>query len=377
MDQIVHHILKELNKSFSSDLNGLVGIDSLIKQIIASLCTESPECFVVGIWGMGGIGKTTIAGEIFNKIAGEYEGHCFLANVREESKNKGRLFRMRDELFSKITEEQNLHICTPRIGHTFIKNRISSKKVLIVFDDLDDVDQFEQLIGGPLKFGPGSRIILTSKNKQVLKKYSDKLFEVGGLNCQDARHLFSLHAFKDTQPPYSFMELSARAINYAQGNPLALKVLGSYLFGRTREVWGSALDKFEKQPHEKVMNVLRTSYDALDDQEKNIFLDIACFFKGQNIDFIKRILDGCGFSADIGISALVDMCLLTISGNKIGMHDLLQHMAHFIVRQESVHTGKRSRLWDFNDVYEVLTRNLVRFYAKLSPLLALLETHVG
>ena len=374
MDQIVHHILKELNKSFSSDSKGLVGIDSLIEKIIASLCPQSPECFAVGIWGMGGIGKTTIAGEIFNKIGGEYDGHYFLANVREKNE---RLLKMRDELLSAITEEQNLHIHTPRIGHNFIKTRIGRKKVLIVFDDLDDVDQYEQLIGGPLEFGPGSRIILTSKNKQVLKKCSDSLFEVGGLNCQDARHLFSLHAFKDTQPPYSFMELSARAINYAQGNPLALKVLGSFLFDRTRELWGSALDKFEKQAHEKVMNVLRTSYDALDEETKNIFLDIACFFKGQNIDFIKRILYGCGFSADIGISVLVDMCLLTISGNKIGMHDLLQHMAHYIVRQESVQARNRSRLWDFKDVYEVLTRNEVRFYAKFSPFLALLETHVA
>ncbi|XP_073262703.1 disease resistance protein RPV1 [Populus alba] len=359
VDQIVHHILKKLNHASSSDLKGLVGMDSRMKQIEALLCTQLPEVCVAGIWGMGGIGKTTIAGEIFNKIAREYEGHFFLANVREESEKNGGLFRMRDELFSKITEEENLHIRTPRIGHPFIKDRICRKKVLIVFDDVNNVDQIEMLLGGCDLFGPGSRIILTSRDKQVLKKYSDKIFEVGGLNYHEALHLFSLHAFKDNQPPYNYMELSMRAINYAKGNPLALKVLGSFLFGRSRKEWGSALNKVEKLPQKGVHSVLRISFDALDSEEKSIFLDIACFFKGQNIDFIKRILDGCGFSADIGISVLVDKCLVTISGNKIGMHDLLQHMAHEIVSMESAKDpGKRSRLWHFDDVYEVLTRNL-------------------
>ncbi|XP_061944613.1 disease resistance-like protein DSC1 [Populus nigra] len=359
VDQIVHHILKKLTYASSSDLKGLVGMDSRMKQIEALLCTQLPEVCVVGIWGMGGTGKTTIAGEIFNKIAREYEGHYFLANVREESQKNGGLFRMRDELFSKITEEENLHIRTPRIGHPFIKDRICRKKVLIVFDDVNDVDQIEMLLGGCESFGPGSRIILTSRDKQVLKKYSDKIFEVGELKYQEALHLFSLHAFKDNQPPHNYIELSGRAINYAKGNPLALKVLGSFLFGRTTEKWGSALNKVEKLTRQKVHSVLRISYEALDSEEKNIFLDIACFFRGDRVDFVKRILDGCGFKTDTGFSVLIDRCLIKISDDKVEMHDLLQEMAHEVVRKESPdELGRQSRLWSSKDVYQVLTNNL-------------------
>ncbi|KAG6737785.1 hypothetical protein POTOM_059315 [Populus tomentosa] len=82
VEQIVLHILKKLNYASSSDLKGLVGMDSRMKQIEALLCTQLPEVCFVGIWGMGGTGKTTIAGEIFNKIAGEYEGQYFLANFK-------------------------------------------------------------------------------------------------------------------------------------------------------------------------------------------------------------------------------------------------------------------------------------------------------
>nr|XP_034887198.1 disease resistance protein RPV1-like [Populus alba]XP_034887199.1 disease resistance protein RPV1-like [Populus alba] len=357
VEQIVHHILKKLNYASSSDLKGLVGMDSRMKQIEALLCTQLPEVCFVGIWGMGGTGKTTIAGEIFNKIAREYEGHYFLANVRESEKNGG-LFRMRDELFSKITEEENLHIRTPRIGHPFIKDRICRKKILIVFDDVNDVDQIEMLLGG-CDFGPGSRIILTSRDKQVLKKYADKIFEVEGLNYREALHLFSLHAFKDNQPPYNYMELSMRAINYAKGNPLALKVLGSLLFGKTKKEWESELNKDEKLTRQKVHSVLRISYEALDSEEKSIFLDIACFFRGHRVDFVRRILDGCGFKTDIGFSVLIDRCLIKISDDKVEMHDLLQEMAHEVVRKESLNElGGQSRLWSPKDVYQVLTDNL-------------------
>nr|XP_034908299.1 disease resistance protein RPV1-like isoform X4 [Populus alba] len=358
VDQIVHHILKKLNYASSSDLKGLVGMDSRMKQIESLLCTQLPEVCFVGIWGMGGTGKTTIAGAIFNKIAREYEGHYFLANVREESEKNGGLFRMRDELFSKITEEENLHIRTPRIGHPLFKDRICRKKILIVFDDVNDVDQIEMLLGG-CDFGPGSRIILTSRDKQVLKKYADKIFEVEELNYREALHLFSLHAFKDNQLPKNYMDLSVRAINYAKGNPLALKVLGSFLCGRTTKEWESALNKDEKLTRQKVHSVLRISYEALDSEEKSIFLDIACFFRGHRVDFVKRILDGCGFKTEIGFSVLIDRCLIKISDDKVEMHDLLQEMAHEVVRKESLdELGRQSRLWNPKDAYQVLTNNL-------------------
>jgi uridine kinase len=40
---------------------------------------ESKKVCLIGIWGMGGIGKTTIAEEIFSQNYFEYEGWCFLA----------------------------------------------------------------------------------------------------------------------------------------------------------------------------------------------------------------------------------------------------------------------------------------------------------
>jgi hypothetical protein len=68
------------------------------------------------------------------------------------------------------------------------------------------------------------------------------------------------------------MELSKRVIGYAKGNPLALKVLGSYLRFKSEIEWYSALNKLKEVPNAEIHEVLRLSYDKLDNIDKNIFL---------------------------------------------------------------------------------------------------------
>ena len=94
-----------------------------------------------------------------------------------------------------------------------------------------------------------------------------------------------------------------------------------------------------------------------------IFLDIACFFKGRDVQSVSRILDGFGCEAESGINALVDRCFITISkNNKIYMHDLLAQMGMEIVDQECPNEpGRRSRLWRCNDINQVLKRNTVKY----------------
>lgn len=158
------------------------------------------------------------------------------------------------------------------------------------------------------------------------------------------------------------MDLSNKIIKYANGVPLPLKVLGCFLCGRRREDWDSAMNKLKRIPHVDIQKVLKVSYDGLDDEEQNIFLDIACFLKGKDRKLVTKFLEGCGFSAEVGISVLADKCLIIILENKILilMHDLLQEMGREIVWQESIKDpGKHSRLWHHEDIYNVLTKNAV------------------
>ena len=171
----------------------------------------------------------------------------------------------------------------------------------------------------------------------------------------------SWRAFKKPLPKENFMDLSKKFMRYAKGLPLALKVLGSLLFGKKMNEWKGALNKLKAEFDENIMNILQISFYGLMDTQKGLFLDIACFFKGEKKDCISDILESFGYHPNYNIGVLEDKSLITIDDNGIlCMHDLLQDMGQEIVRRESPsEPGGRSRLWIYDDVIHVLKNNSV------------------
>ncbi|XP_052197927.1 disease resistance protein RPV1-like [Diospyros lotus] len=310
---------------------------------------------------MGGLGKTTLAGAVFSQIFCRFDGGCcFVANVREESENCGGLVHLRDKLLCQILG-QKLNLGTSHIT-PFIKRRLQSKKVFIVLDDVNSLKQLETLVGGLDRFGPGSRVLITARDKQLLLKFvvPNNIYEVKPLDGHEALQLFCNYAFKVDPIPKDLMVYAQRATNYAKGNPLALKVLGSSLYRNSEQDWESALHKLNKISKPKIHNILRIGYDAPDRKDKNILLYIGYFFEEEYRDHVIEILNSCYFSVEAGLSVLIDKSLIEILASEIKMHDLLQEMCWEIVRQESLNKpGERSRLHVHEDVCRVLRTNTV------------------
>ncbi|XP_057990281.1 disease resistance protein RUN1 [Hevea brasiliensis] len=242
VEGIVNDVLKkfsDMSKGDDSyDLN-LIGIKLRVEEVERLLNEKQ----IVGIWGMGGIGKTTIAQEVLHRNKNKFDGHCFVENVRKT-------------MTKQSSNSNSLNYSTRR--------RLKSKKVLIVFDDVEDRNHLKDLAGECDLYGEGSRIIITSRNSLGLSE--EGIYEVEKL---------------------------------------------------------------------------------IDSQ-------------GENKDHVKRKLKAFGFYPESGIPRLIEKSLITISNNRVDMHDLLEQMGKDIVNEECKQPGGRSRLWYYEDIDHVLTTETVR-----------------
>ncbi|XP_072084986.1 TMV resistance protein N [Arachis hypogaea] len=359
LEAIIKHLIKRLNHEQKYISRGLIGIGKSIALLESELNPELGDVRALGIWGMGGLGKTTLAWEVFNSVNSQYEGSCFLGNVRESSAREG-IFSLKSKLYSELIGEPDLKIDSSNGLPPFLEKRLGRMKVIIVLDDVNDFRQLKILFGTREQFGPGSRIIVTSRDKQVLHTEVDFIYEVKPLQVDEALRLFNSIAFKHEHRDLEmeFHEQSKKVIEYAKGVPLVLEVLGHHVHGKGKEIWESLLEKLKNMPDKEVHNVMKLSYDDLDRHEKKIFLDIACFFKWLHVteDYIKLLLKDEINSVAFVLERLKDKALITVSERTIvSMHDIIQETAYEIVRQESIEDpGKRSRLWGSNDIYQVL-----------------------
>ncbi|XP_065622352.1 disease resistance protein RPV1 isoform X1 [Quercus suber] len=359
IEELVGKIFSDLNFIYSSVHKDLVGIKPRVDNMMNSyLQLGLNDVRYIGIWGMGGMGKTTLARVIYDRINCKFEGSCFIANIRGKS-GDSLLVPLQKQILSDILIESNIYIRNIQWGINVIKRRLCCKKVLIILDDVDHYEQLEALVGEQDWFGQGSRIIITTRNQHLLiqhKVSEAEIYEAKKLNNDEALQLFSMKAFKKDSPLEGYVELSQEMISYASGLPLALKVLGSFLFHRSIDGWKGAINRLKESPEREILDVLQISYDGLKEREKNIFLDIACFFNRNCEDYVVNILQTLYDQPIIDIDVLKEKSLITTSwGKKLQMHDLLQELGREIVRRESPENpSQRSRLWLGEDIFRVL-----------------------
>ncbi|XP_049388431.1 TMV resistance protein N-like [Solanum stenotomum] len=353
IDQIVDHISSKFCKSgFLSYLQDVVGINAHLEKLKSLLQIEINNVRIVGIRGIGGVGKTTIAKAIFDTLSHQFQAACFLADVKENAR-KNQLHSLQNTLLSELLRKKDNYVNNKYDGKCMIPNKLSSMKVLIVLDDIDHDDHLEYLAGDVDWFGNGSRVIVTTRNRKLIED-SDAIYEVHTLPDHEAMQLFNQHAFKKEVPDECFKKFSLEVVNQAKGLPLAIKVWGSMLHKKGVDKWEIIVDQIKKKSNSEIVEKLKISYDGLEPEEQKIFLDIACFFRGDDREEVMRIVESYESGAEFILDVLIDKSLVFIDYGAIEMHDLIEDMGKYIVKMQK----DSSRIWNVEDFKDVIMNNM-------------------
>ncbi|CAN1270438.1 Disease resistance protein L6 [Linum perenne] len=348
-----------LRSNYTLVTEELVGIDSHVQEVMRLLNLDIGDLKIVGIHGIGGMGKTTIAKAVYDSICTSFDRCCFLENIRELLLKNDGIMSLQNKFISSILRD-DVRVKDASEGVRMIRDRVCKyKKVLVVLDDVDDTFEFDQILGKLGHFSSESRFIITTRDKRVLELLQDyNLYEPKEMSYDHSLQLFSKHAFRMDYPPEDHATLCDDFVKVAAGLPLALKVIGSLLFCRDKQFWEEKLLEMKHQPatSNKVQQRLKISYNELADNEKQIFLDIACFFIGEDRESPFRMWSDCKLYPGTGIRTLVLRSLIVIDEeNQFWMHDLLRDLGRAIVIEEDVRNPcKRSRIWSNEDAWNML-----------------------
>ncbi|KAF8017397.1 hypothetical protein BT93_H2538 [Corymbia citriodora subsp. variegata] len=352
---VTQEVFKELKEQVKLDF--LVSVDHHVDEIMELIGARTSETRIVGIYGMGGIGKTTIAKIIYNQLSNNFEDWCFLSNIREISKLRG-IEWLQNQLISDILKTK-YYISSIDEGIKIIKDKLSNKRVLILLDDVGEKNHMDALVGKRDWFGKGSKLIITTRRKDVLDVPEvDSSYEISGMDPNQSLQLFSKHAFRRDYPLDEYIDQSKKAVDIASGLPLALEIIGSLLHRTPKEKWDVTLEKLENLPCDDIQSKLKISYDALNFQQKHIFLDIACLFIGYDKDILVHFWNEFKYPEE-AMEFLQNMSLIKINeDNEVWMHDQLRDLGREIVRQKSNRKiVKQSRVWNPEEALDLLTSN--------------------
>ncbi|XP_052205029.1 disease resistance protein RPV1-like [Diospyros lotus] len=258
IQEIIKVIERKLNHTVLNVAPHPIGIDARVKNINLWIRDGSTEVGLLAIYGMSGIGKSAIAKTAYNLNFDQFDCSSFLANIRKASEQPNGLVRLQRQLLSDMLKREAEKIYNVDEGLPRIKTAVSCKRVLIVLDDVDRLDQMNAVIGRRQWFYPGSKIIITTRHEQLLKAHDvHEKYKVKELDDKESLQLFSWHAYGQDHPAEGYAELSQRVLELCGGIPLALQTLGSSMSGSSIDVWESAIKKLEAMPDCHILKKLK------------------------------------------------------------------------------------------------------------------------
>ncbi|KAK4850478.1 hypothetical protein QYF36_007105 [Acer negundo] len=306
----------------------------------------------IGVWGMGGVGKTTLVKNLNNQLKSSSTlqfGIVIWATVSRELDLKKVQIQLAERLDLKASMEESVQRLAIQLHQ-----KLQKEKFLLILDDVWETIDLDCLGVPQPEDHTGSKIILTSRSLEVCREMkTDKEVKVDVLNDEESWQLFTVNAGKVATSEH--IEPIARSVaRECSGLPLAITIVGSAMRGKTMiELWMDALSELRRSVpnikgiENKVYKPLKWSYDSL--QGKNIkpcFLYCCLYPEDFSIDVSELVKCWLGeglideqknyeesYNRGIAlIENLKDSCLLEHGAYKgtVKMHDVVRDVAIWI-----------------------------------------------
>ncbi|CAN6700220.1 unnamed protein product [Malus baccata var. baccata] len=342
---------------------------SMVKDIVTEL--KKPDINRIGVYGLGGVGKTTLAKEVYREALKEklFDDVVIILNVKEKKDAEKIQKEIAKKLGMDVDESEDMGTRA-----NLLRARIKDGKTLVILDDVSERIDFEAvgLIGVP-----NCKLLLTSREIKVIRSdmRTQKEFQLGFLTEQESWNLFEKMAgdVKDNR----ILKEATQLAKKCGGLPVLVVAVARALRDSSLDEWKVALRSFKrfdkKELNEKAFLALKWSYEQLEDQElKQLFLlcgsscnylsDLLKYSMGLGLIKNVETVEEARTSLNVMVKKLKNSCLLQDSydDDTVRMHELVRDVAVRIATDDqkafSRAYGDEVKQWPTEDFLEKCTR---------------------